>query len=46
MPIAQNQSTIHGQWNIYSKQEGMCTTLAKKVGGNTKTTTLNHSKRL
>ena len=44
--LFRNQSTIYGQGNIYSKQEGMCTTLEKQVGNDTKTTTPNHSKRM
>ena len=39
MPIVQNQPTIHGKWDIYSKQKSVCTTLKKQIGGNSKTTT-------
>ena len=39
MKIVQDQLTIHGKQDIYSKQKSVCATLKKQIGGNSKTTT-------
>ena len=46
MPIVQNQPRIHGKQDIHSKQKSVCATLKEQIGGDPKTTTPNHSKRM
>ena len=46
MSIVQNQSTINGKQDIHSKQESVCATPKKQTGGDSKTTTPNHSERM
>ena len=46
MSFVQDQPTIHGKRDIYSKQKSVCTTLKKQVGGDSKTITPQNSRRV
>ena len=46
MSIVQNQPTIYGTQDIYSKLKSVCTALKKQIGGNSKAITPQNSKRM